>query len=520
LNWISDIRSDIDHAERLSTDLPYYSEQCLRIRPKQGSIVPFVLNAAQLELHRRIEQQKAKTGRVRAVVLKARQMGISSYVAARFFRQTIANPGLRCAILGHERAASRNLFGMVKRFYDHLPDEHKPTLATSNAEELVFDKLDSGYLVSVATEDGAGRSSTAQLLHGSEVSFWVNLQEQLAALMQTVPDDNSEILLESTGNQYGDSFHQLWRRAEAGESEFMPVFLPWSLDPTYRAKLPEEFSKTAEEQDLAKLHGLDDEQVMWRRNKISQIGSLDYFKREFPLTPDEAFLASQFDSFITADLVMNARKTTDIEPTGPLLIGIDPAGQGYDSTAVAWRQGHCITKIERRRHLTTMEIAGWIANIIRKENPAKVYLDTGGLGVGIYDRLIEQGHGNIVTAVNFGSKPIEPPPLDDTGKPAGGPLNRRAEMWQNMKNALQEGRFQIPDDDALHADLTSCGYKYDSSGRLVLESKIDMKKRGMPSPDSADAMALCFSEPEGSAIPHSSLINFNRVIEYGPWSGY
>ena len=77
------------------------------------------------------------------------------------------------------------------------------------------------------------------------------------------------------------------------------------------------------------------------------------------------------------------------------------------------------------------------------------------------------------------SKPIEPPPLDETGKPSGGPLNRRAELWLNMKNALQ-GRFSIPDDDALHADLTSCGYKYDSAGRLVLESKNDMRKRGMP----------------------------------------
>ena len=82
----------------------------------------------------------------------------------------------------------------------------------------------------------------------------------------------------------------------------------------------------------------------------------------------------------------------------------------------------------------------------------------------------------MVSAVNFGSKPIEPPPLDDTGKPSGGPLNRRAEMWLNMRNALQEGRFSIPDDDGLHADLTSCGYKYDSGGRLVLESQAGHEK--------------------------------------------
>jgi hypothetical protein len=341
------------------------------------------------------------------------------------------------------------------------------------------------------------------------------LQEQLAALMQTVPDiDGSEIIIETTGNQFGDELHQLWRRAETGDSEFMPVFLPWSIDPSYRSKLPDDFSMSAEEASLAALHNLDAEQMCWRRNKISQLGNADYFKREYPLTPDEAFMASQFDSFITSDLVMTARKETDVEACGPLMVGVDPAGMGDDATAIAWRQGHRITKIEKRRHLTTMEIAGWIASIIRNDKPVKVCLDTGGLGVGIFDRLVEQGHSDLVSAINFGSKPIEPPPMDDTGKPSGGPLNRRAEMWSNMRNALQEGRFSIPDDDSLHADLTSCGYKYDSSGRLVLESKIDMKKRGMPSPDSADAMALTFSEPEGSPIPRSIAINFNRQIVY------
>jgi hypothetical protein len=520
LNWNSIIEAGT-HEIRLKADLEYFAAQHLKIRPKAGSLAPFVFNAAQTELHRRLEEQKAKTGKVRAIVLKARQMGISTYVSARYFRQTIANPGLRCAILGHERAASRNLFGLVKRFYDHLPDDQKPSLGTSNAEELIFDCIDSGYLVSVATLEGSGRSSTAQLLHASEAAFWASLQEQLAALMQTVPDiDGSEIIVETTGNQFGDEFHQFWRRAEAGDSEFIPIFLPWSIDPTYRAKLPEDFTMTAEEERLAELHKLDNPQIAWRRSKISQLGSEDYFKREYPLTPDEAFMASQFDSFITADLVMAARKETDVEAYGPLLIGVDPAGMGDDSTAIAWRQGHAITKIERRRHLSTMEIAGWIAKIIRDEQPAKVCLDTGGLGVGIYDRLVEQGHGDVVTAINFGSKPIEPPPLDDTGKPSGGPLNRRAEMWLNMRNALQEGRFSIPDDDGLHADLTSCGYKYDSGGRLVLESKQDMKKRGMPSPDSADAIALTFSEPEGSPIPRSSLINFNRPLEYPNAKGW
>ena len=222
-------------------------------------------------------------------------------------------------------------------------------------------------------------------------------------------------------------------------------------------------------------------------------------------------MASNFDSFITADLVMQARKVNDVEPYGPLIIGVDPAGKGADSTAIAWRQGHCITKIEKRHGLDTMEVAGLVAKIIREEKPVKANIDVGGLGVGVYDRLVEQGYGDTVNAVNFGGRPIEPPPMDETGKPAGGPANRRAEMWSNMKTALQ-GRFSIPDSDTLHADLTSVGYKYTSDGRLLLEAKEDMKKRGMPSPDEGDAVALCFSEPNGSPIPRTS--GFNRQIVY------
>jgi hypothetical protein len=175
---------------------------------------------------------------------------------------------------------------------------------------------------------------------------------------------------------------------------------------------------------------------------------------------------------------------------------------GPDRTSIAWRRGRAITKIESRRGLDTMEVTGLVAKIIREDEPYKVKIDVGGLGVGVYDRLIELGHSrNVVNAVNFGGKPIEVAALDETGKPAGGAANRRAEMWHNLKRILEDGRFSLPDSDSLQADLVSVGYKYTSDGRLLLESKQDMRKRGVPSPDEADAVALCFSEPEGSAFP-------------------
>ena len=141
-----------------------------------------------------------------------------------------------------------------------------------------------------------------------------------------------------------------------------------------------------------------------------------------------------------------------------------------------------------------------VAKLIREEKPARVYIDVGGLGAGIYDRLIELGHDRIVVGVNFGGKPHEHDVFDENGRPAGGPANRRAELWMTMRKALEAGRFRLPDSNSLQADLVSCGYKYDSAGRLVVESKQDMRRRGVPSPDEGDAVALTFAGPAGRVI--------------------
>ena len=207
-------------------------------------------------------------------------------------------------------------------------------------------------------------------------------------------------------------------------------------------------------------------------------------------------------------LVLQARQEELEDPYGDLIIGVDPAGMGPDRTSIAWRKGHAILKVQSRRGLDTMEVAGWVASIIRKDEPDQVNIDVGGLGVGVYDRLKEQGFN--VTAVNFGGKPLEPAPLGEDGRAAGGCANRRAELWQNMKRALEAGRFKLPNSDSLQADLVSTGYRFDSAGRLLLESKQDMRKRGVGSPDEADAVALCFSTPDG----HPRVRGFNRTIHY------
>jgi hypothetical protein len=150
--------------------------------------------------------------------------------------------------------------------------------------------------------------------------------------------------------------------------------------------------------------------------------------------------------------------------------------------------------------------------VIDAAKPRKFFIDVGGVGAGVFDRLQEWGepYASIVVAVNFGSSPIEPPPLDEHGRPSGGPLNRRAEMWMRSKEWLEDvSGVQIPDSDSLQADACGPSYRYDSNTRLVLESKESMRRRGCTSPDEWDAVALTFAAPVSPAVA-----NFHRRLTY------
>ena len=481
----------------MASDLEFYARNCLSIRTKKAKVEAFQFNRAQRFIHERLEEQKASTGRVRALILKGRQQGCSTYVGARYYHATTWAKGIRTFILTHEDAATQNLFEMVNRYHENCPAPVRPSTGAANAKELFFDKLDSGYKIGTAGTKGVGRSSTIQLFHGSEVAFWPHADTHAAGVLQAVPDvEGTEVILESTANGLGNLFHQKWCDAERGVGDYIAIFVPWFWQEEYRKAAPPDFTLTAEESQYASLYGLDAEQMAWRRNKIAELKDATLFKQEYPATAAEAFQMSGHDSFIKPAAVAAARKASCAE-SGPLVIGADPARFGDDSFALAWRRGRKLVKTERKHKLTTMEGAGWLKKIITEDKPARLFIDVGGLGVGVYDRLVEMGYGEIVKPVNFGSAPLEPPKVDEDGNEiGGGPANRRAEMWMASRDWLsQESGADIPDSDSLQADACGPGYKYDSDSRVLLEKKEDMRKRGVPSPDEWDAVALTFAEP-------------------------
>lgn len=495
-----------DPRQKLRGDLEFYARNCLKIRTKTGQVEAFEFNRAQEYIHARLEAQKRQTGKVRALILKGRQQGCSTYVGARYYHATTWAKGRRTFILTHEDAATQNLFEMVNRYHEHCPLFVRPSTGASNAKELFFDKLDSGYKVGTAGTKGVGRSSTIQLFHGSEVAFWPHAETHAAGVLQAVPEvDGTEVILESTANGVGNFFHQKWRDAENGVGDFIAVFVPWFWQAEYRKAVGPDFTLDPEEQDYASAYGLDLEQMAWRRNKIAELKDAALFKQEYPATAAEAFQMSGHDSFIKPEKVVAARKGA-AEPSGPLVIGLDPARFGTDGSAMAWRRGRRVIKVERRVKLDTMQVAGWAKQVIDTEKPARMFIDVGGLGAGIYDRLKEMGYGETVRAVNFGASPLEPPKFDDEGNEQPGPLNRRAEMWMASRDWLDDpAGVQLPDEDGLQSEACSPGYRYDSRARVVLESKEEMRRRGAPSPDGWDAVALTFAEPVVAASWGKSL---------------
>ncbi len=483
--------------QRLKDDFEFYARNCLFIRTKTGAVQQFRLNKAQQYIHDKLQEQKADTGKVRALILKGRQQGCSTYVGGRFYHLTTWNKGLRTFILTHEDPATQNLFDMVNRYHEHCPEYVKPSTGAANAKELFFDKLDSGYKVGTAGTKGVGRSSTVQLFHGSEVAFWPHAETHAAGVLQAVPDmAGTEVILESTANGVGNFFHQKWQDAERGEGDFIAIFVPWYWQEEYVKAVPDGFSLSDEDLAYKDAYGLSDEQMAWRRNKIAELKDPILFKQEYPATAAEAFQMSGHDSYIKPELIVRARKDTK-EPSGNLVIGVDPARFGDDSTAIARRQGRKLLSVEKHDKLDTMQVAGLVKSIIDAEKPIRVFVDVGGLGAGVYDRLNEMGYGEIVRAVNFGSAPFEPPKRDEKGQIQGGqPKNRRAEMWMKSRDWLDDIiGVDIPDLDWLQADACGPGYKYDSNQLVQIESKDDMRKRGVKSPDGWDAVVLTFAEP-------------------------
>lgn len=307
----------------IRNDFRRYCLNNLKILNKEGSLVPFALNQEQeiivTEVVRCLEEGRP----VRLILLKDRQIGVSTIVEGLIYWWTATHKNVHSKIVAHDTTTSGKLYSMFQRYYDNSNPIFKPQTKYYTKNDLNFDNdegtgLKSEIDTSSAENTSSGRGDTIHWLHGSEVAVWRNGEELVSGLMQAVPLlPNTAIFLESTANGVGDFFHRTWQAAKRGESAFTPLFFPWTMHQEYRLKLPPGFSLTKEEKELKRVNNLDDEQLMWRREKKKEfVSNPDKFYQEYPLTDSEAFLSSgnpRFDIKALIDLEEKCRDGQSVE---------------------------------------------------------------------------------------------------------------------------------------------------------------------------------------------------------------
>jgi len=385
-------------------------ETLLKIRDKEGRLRGITLNRAQREYAQRATR--------RNVVLKARQLGISTYVAARFFVDTITRPGTLTVQVAHDQESAEQIFRIVHRFLETMPELFKSgVLRTSraNTRQLVFPELDSEYRVGTAADPNAGRGLTIHNLHCSEVARWPrDGAATLASLRAAVPPGGC-VTLESTPNGAGGVFYDEWQRAEI--TGYTRHFFPWWWDKTYRREGMNVGETTDEERELMRVYDLQPEQIAFRREMKANFGRR--CAEEFAEDATTCFLSSGecvFDVDLIAERLAKKMKPIEERDGGRIhiywpvtmgddgaprryIIGVDPAGGGADgdyACAQLIERDSGIQVAELRGHYNPEQLALRVADLAREYNNALVAVERNNHGHAVLAHLnLSQGFVNV-----------------------------------------------------------------------------------------------------------------------------
>jgi hypothetical protein len=368
------------------------AQELLRVRMRDGRTGPLKANPAQ-------EAFEPRRGR-RNIVLKARQLGLTTWAAARFFLRTITRPGTLTLEVAHTQEAAEEIFRIVHRFLDWLPRElREGALKTSrvNVRQIVFPELDAQYCVVSAGDRNAGRGMTVQNMHCSELARWPgDPAETLAGLRATLAPD-AEVILESTPDGAGGCFYEEWRAAD--ETGMVRHFFPWWMEPRYRARAVDAASLTDEEERLRALHGLDLKQIGFRRQMRANFRGLA--RQEYAEDDESCFLASGESVFELAAVearLMDAQEPVERRRNGELdiwlpalpgrkyVVAVDPAGGGSEGDYSAAEVLDLETGMqcaEFAGHVGGLELARLVTELAKEYNQAWLVVERNNHGSGV-----------------------------------------------------------------------------------------------------------------------------------------
>jgi hypothetical protein len=364
----------------------------LKVRTRDGRTSRLNANPAQCMFEERRGRQN--------IVLKARQMGMTTWTAARFFLKTITRPGTLTLQVAHTQQAAEEIFAIVHRFVDLLPDNlRNGPLKTgrSNVSQVVFPRIDSQYCVVTAGDRNAGRGLSVQNMHCSELARWPGDPAETLAGLRAALAPEGELILESTPDGVGGCFHDLWLNAP--EAGMVRHFFPWWLESRYRAAAADPATLTDEERTLTQKHGLDLEQIGFRRKLRADFRGLA--RQEFAEDDESCFLASG-ESVFEID-ALDERLKTVFEPVEcrfnsdlqiwlpPLagknyLLAVDPAGGGSEGDYSAIQVIDVETGLqcaEYAGHTGGLELARIVTDLAREYNRAWVVVERNNHGSGV-----------------------------------------------------------------------------------------------------------------------------------------
>lgn len=397
----------------------FVARSALRIRSRSGRNVPLTPNRVQKEYEKRRGRQN--------IVLKARQLGVSTWIAARFFLKTALVPGTMTVQVAHTQEAAESLFKMVHRFHRLLPADVRASLGPVRASvrQLSFPAIDSEYRVETAGDRNAGRGLTISNLHCSEVARWPGDASETLQGLRAALTPEGEMVLESTPMGASGCFWREWQ--DAGETGVVRHFFPWWWEDAYADKAVSASSLTEEERRLVAGHGLTLEQIGYRRLMQKRYRGLA--KQEFAETAHECFLASgdcYFDTGAIDRRLLDVQEPVEVRLSGRLqiwfppqqgrryIVAVDPAGggvQGDYSVAQVVDAQTGLQCAELQMRCTLLEIAEEAARLAREYGDALIAVERNNHGSAViaflrsvcrYEHLFQQAgqDGWLTTAIS------------------------------------------------------------------------------------------------------------------------
>lgn len=317
---MSTLDLNIDSNElRVAAKKAYYRQNLteffkreLKISTKaMGGAQPFIPNSVQVPIIQGMEKQKKEIGKIRAIIFKCRQPGISTLSSGVIWNGVALHSGVYAFITAQDKSTVENIFQMHDVFYRRMdPDLRRPLKYYNKGSELILgdqsnqdEDLDSRLYVGESKNINLGVGRTVHLLHMSEICRYPSYDSIVESLIPACSDFPGTIqIFESTAHFGGGAayFKEICEQAQAGYGQFKYYFVEWWKLPEYSIPLDkgEKLKLDIEERHLVKKTGLSLENIKWRRNKIHELkGNLDLFQLSYPLTYSEAWITKERSTF-------------------------------------------------------------------------------------------------------------------------------------------------------------------------------------------------------------------------------